>query len=69
MTDRLTRASAMGPRSTWSITEPTRPTARPAAATSSPGVGRSAEPSRCSNTSARGGLPRLCTRATVSCPR
>ena len=42
----------------------------PPSTTSAPRSGRTCpEPSRCRNTSRRGGRPRLCTRATVSCPR
>ena len=56
---RLSSASATGPRSTWSTTVPRRPTARPPASTGSPVAGRSADPSRCSSTSIRGGLPEV----------
>ena len=42
----------------------------PRRAPRAPGSGsRCPDPSRCSMTRRRGGRPRLCTRATVSCPR
>src|SRR6516165_2135404 len=63
---RLTSARATGPRSTWSTTVPRRPTARPPVSSAAPVTGRDTEPSRCVSTIMRGGLPRLCTRATVS---
>ncbi|WP_324274548.1 hypothetical protein [Blastococcus brunescens] len=69
-TDCFTRASAITPSSKWRTTLPTRPTSRVPASTGVPGsASTSLTPSRCSRTCRRGGRPRLCTRATVSCPR
>ena len=70
-TARLMTASAMGPASWCSATEVMRPTARglPSTKSSLPAAGRvCSEPSRSRKTRRRGGCPRLCTRATVSCP-
>src|SRR5215470_10400847 len=69
-TVRLISASPMGPSSKCRATEPVNPTVVPSLVTASPCPGsRSSLPSRCKNTSLRGGWPRLCTRATVSWPR
>ena len=73
-----TTASAIGPSSWWralerdraDVFQPASDSAARPANTSSPCAGSTvSEPSRCSITRRRGGWPRLCTLATVSCPR
>ena len=71
-TFRLTTASAIVPElvvADRGADEADRPAVRASPACRAAAAASVVMPSRCSSTSRRGGRPRWCTRATVSCPR